>query len=530
MNRQSTTAQRGSSRWATTVAESTRVVCAILLVRIRRPHTTMSRYSPSNLPAPEGCRARRRPGVCGAGVGSRSEHRGRSRHGGGGGAKPGGSRVANDARGPRIRRARAAERRRACAVNRVPRRVPTTSRCSSRSGRSTRSRTRLSCTSRAETTSRRAIGFASWWTRTTTAARRTQFAVNPDGVKQDRYWFNDSNSDISWDAVWDVTVSRDSQGWLAEFRIPSSQLRFTPSDTNTFGFAVVRDVGRLRATSTWPLLARSAERLCVVIRRAGRGDDRPRAAKRLELTPYTVASLTRQPASGNPLIDSASAGTSFGVDMKDALTPGLTLTASLNPDFGQVEADPATVNLSAFETFFNERRPFFVEGSGNFRFDADCYDGCNNLFYSRRIGRSPHATLTPPADPVIYTDMLAQTTILGAAKLTGRIPDVIRSRRRARRDAGGVRRRVCPRTPRWCVAPAGGTAHQLFGGARTSRIPEPVCTWAPLPRPSTAARTVRRRCPITRWRAARTSTGGWPAATASPGSSKAAASAERRPR
>ena len=77
------------------------------------------------------------------------------------------------------------------------------------------------------------------------------------------------------------------------------------------------------------------------------------------------------------------------MDMKYALTPGLTFTATVNPDFGQVEADPAVVNLSAFETFFNEQRPFFVEGSGNFRFDADCYDGCNNLFYSRRIGRAP---------------------------------------------------------------------------------------------------------------------------------------------
>jgi hypothetical protein len=139
-----------------------------------------------------------------------------------------------------------------------------------------------------------------------------------------------------------------------------------------------------------------------------------RAAKRLEFTPYTVASLTRQTVSGNPLVDSAAAGASFGVDMKYALTSGLTLTASINPDFGQVEADPANVNLSAFETFFAERRPFFVEGSGNFRFDADCYDGCNNLFYSRRVGRSPHGG-TLPTGPAVYTDAPLQTTILGAA-------------------------------------------------------------------------------------------------------------------
>ena len=107
--------------------------------------------------------------------------------------------------------------------------------------------------------------------------------------------------------------------------------------------------------------------------------------------------------------------------MRYAVTPGLTLNATVNPDFGQVEADPAVVNLSAFETFFNERRPFFVEGSGNFRFDADCYDGCNNLFYSRRIGRAPQGTGSLPSGDGIYTDSPTQSTILGAAKLTGRV-------------------------------------------------------------------------------------------------------------
>jgi hypothetical protein len=90
--------------------------------------------------------------------------------------------------------------------------------------------------------------------------RRTayDFAVNPSGVKADRYWFNDTNRDDSWDAVWDVSVSRDPQGWTAEFRIPFSQLRFNPSAASTFGFAVSRQIGRLNETSTWPLLSRSA--------------------------------------------------------------------------------------------------------------------------------------------------------------------------------------------------------------------------------------------------------------------------------
>ena len=252
--------------------------------------------------------------------------------------------------------------------------------------------------------------------------RRTayEFSVNPDGVKQDRYWFNDTNNDVSWDAVWDVTVSRDRLGWAAEFRIPFSQLRFAPADLNTFGFAVSRDVGRLKETYTWPLLARSANGYVSSFGELA-GVATGGTPKRLELSPYTVASLTKQPSGSNPLVKSSAAAAALGVDLKYALTSGLTLTATINPDFGQVEADPATVNLSAFETFFAERRPFFVEGSGNFRFDADCYDGCNNMFYSRRIGRRPQGTGSLPSGDGVYTDSPAQTTILGAAKLTGRM-------------------------------------------------------------------------------------------------------------
>ena len=106
--------------------------------------------------------------------------------------------------------------------------------------------------------------------------------------------------------------------------------------------------------------------------------------------------------------------------MKYALTPGLTLTATVNPDFGQVEADPAVVNLTSFETFYQERRPFFVEGSGNLRFDLDCNDGaCTGLFYSRRIGRQPRGY--PDVPDGGFVSVPAQTTILGAAKLTGRV-------------------------------------------------------------------------------------------------------------
>jgi uncharacterized protein DUF5916/cellulose/xylan binding protein with CBM9 domain len=253
--------------------------------------------------------------------------------------------------------------------------------------------------------------------------RRTayEFGVNPSGVKRDRYWFNDNNSDDSWDAIWDVSVTRDAAGWAAEFRIPFSQLRFTPGGSSTFGFAVKRQIGRLNETSTWPLLARSANGYVSSFGELG-GLTMSSTPKKLELMPYTVADLTRQRPGGNPLVDGTQPGASFGLDAKYALTPGLTLTTTVNPDFGQVEADPAVVNLTAFETFFTERRPFFVEGSGTFNFGMDCNDGaCTGLFYSRRIGRAPQGVDDLPSGDRIYTDAPGQTTIVGAGKLTGRV-------------------------------------------------------------------------------------------------------------
>jgi hypothetical protein len=252
--------------------------------------------------------------------------------------------------------------------------------------------------------------------------RRTafEFAVNPDGVKQDRYWTNDTNSDDSWDAVWDVKVTRDRTGWSAEFRIPFSQLRFTKSDAMTFGFAVSRSIGRLNETSTWPLLARSANGYVSSFGELG-GVSMRGSPKKLELVPYTLGSLTRQRPGDNPLLATSAGDAAVGLDVKYALTPGLTFTSTFNPDFGQVEADPAVVNLTAFETFFNERRPFFVEGSGMFKFDSDCWDGPCSVFYSRRIGRSPQGLDVLPTGDNVYTEYPAQSTILGAGKLTGRV-------------------------------------------------------------------------------------------------------------
>jgi hypothetical protein len=243
-----------------------------------------------------------------------------------------------------------------------------------------------------------------------------QFSVNPAGVKWDRYWFDDGNNDTSWDAVWDVAVTRMADGWCAEFRIPFSQLRFNDGADRTLGFAVLRDVARTDEIATWPLIARSANGYVSQFG-ALEGVAIGGGAGRLELVPYTVAQLETTPADAdNPLHDPHNPGGAVGLDLRYAVTPALNLTATLNPDFGQVEADPATVNLSAFETFFREQRPFFVEGSGTYQFDLG---NGNQLFYSRRIGRAPQGS--PDVEDDGFSVEPRNTTILGAAKLTGRV-------------------------------------------------------------------------------------------------------------
>jgi hypothetical protein len=242
-----------------------------------------------------------------------------------------------------------------------------------------------------------------------------QFAVNPAGVKRDFYVSNDSNEDDSWDAVWDVATAIDSLGWVAEFRIPFSQMRFANTKEHTFGLMIVRDIARTGARISWPLYHRERQGY---VSQSGEinGISGIGSPSRLEIAPYVVTkNETRPTESSYDHPQSFSAG----ADVKYALSSNLTLNATINPDFGQVEADPSVLNLSAFEQFFEERRPFFLEGSGIFHFNTSCGDidsGCTGLFYSRRIGRSPQLA-------GLYGDnkSATNTTILGASKLTGRL-------------------------------------------------------------------------------------------------------------
>lgn len=244
--------------------------------------------------------------------------------------------------------------------------------------------------------------------------RRTgfEFRVNPVGAKGDVAIYNDGQEDSAWDAIWDAVTRIDSAGWTAEYRIPFSQLRFPRGDELTFGFMVWRELQRSTSQETWPLYRQSQPGFVSQFGelRGLRGLASPR---RSELTPYVLTQ-------NEPTPDGRQQRLTVGGDLRYALTSNLQLNATINPDFGQVEADPAELNLSAFETFFSERRPFFVAGSGIFDFRVNCFIvvDCGtgeSLFYSRRIGRAP-------ALAGIYGDASTPTAtrILGAAKLTGR--------------------------------------------------------------------------------------------------------------
>jgi Domain of unknown function (DUF5916)/Carbohydrate family 9 binding domain-like len=255
--------------------------------------------------------------------------------------------------------------------------------------------------------------------------RRTsfRFSVNPRGVQKDVLEFDDNKGeDLNWDAVWQVATAIDSLGWTAEYRIPFSQLRFggmPKGAERLWGIQIMRDVARRNERDSWspwkltdPGFVSLEGDLAGIL-------DIP-TPRRLEVMPYVSAKLTRAPGDpANPFYRANDMKPSTGVDLKYGLPSGLTLTATANPDFGQVEVDPAVVNLSAYETFFPEKRPFFVEGANIFNIGSinggPSY-GNQQIFYSRRIGRPPQRF----ADGQ-FVDAPNATTILGAGKLTGKV-------------------------------------------------------------------------------------------------------------
>ena len=236
------------------------------------------------------------------------------------------------------------------------------------------------------------------------------FEINPSGVRRDQTR-SASGEDDSWDPVWEAEARIDEEGWTAEIRIPFSQLRFNPALEQVWGIQIERQIARRAEFSVFSFTPTTQPG---GIPRFGHleGLRELRTGKRLEVLPYTVARGESIDRRGNPFREKQETGVAVGADLKYRLTSDLTVDVTVNPDFGQVEVDPAQVNLTAIETLFTEKRPFFVEGSEIFNFGAG---GGNNVFYSRRIGRAPQL---PP--PTSQRDVADATRILGAAKLSGR--------------------------------------------------------------------------------------------------------------
>lgn len=247
---------------------------------------------------------------------------------------------------------------------------------------------------------------------------RTAFSLdlNPAGVQRDAVKSMGSGGqeqdDMSWDAVWDAKATVDAGGWTAEYRIPFSQLRFRDAPEQVWGIQLERVIGRRREYAVLSFTPKSEPGgIPTYANLVGLKGIEP--GNRLEILPYAVTKSSHVDPGPNPFRDRSENTASAGLDLLYRVTSELTLNATFNPDFGQVEADPAVVNLTTYETRYDEKRPFFVEGGEIFDFGRNTSGG--QLFYSRRIGRTPQ--LRPPTPEADVPDV---TTILGATKFSGK--------------------------------------------------------------------------------------------------------------
>jgi len=248
------------------------------------------------------------------------------------------------------------------------------------------------------------------------------FMVNASGVKNDGFFSEDGeNFDESWDPIWEVKTKINAEGWNAEMKIPLSQLRFGNQVKQVWGLQVARSIYRTEEIVLWKHIERDASGW---VSHYGEmhGIEHLKPKRQVEIAPFTVVkSESYEEEEGNPYADGSDFGFDAGVDGKIGLTNDLILDFAINPDFGQVEADPSEVNLSAFETFFEEKRPFFIEGNNitNFQLTpGDSPFSSDKLFYSRRIGRSP--SYYPDLEDDEFIDWKSHTRILGAFKVTGK--------------------------------------------------------------------------------------------------------------
>lgn len=279
------------------------------------------------------------------------------------------------------------------------------------------------------------------------------FAATAAGVKGDVFESNNGgNEDDSWNPIWFLKTQVDEQGWTAEMRIPLSQLKFGSGQNQVWGLQIMRRLFREEERSVWQRLPVDAPGFISEFGELdGLRDLEPQG--QLEIQPYTVAKeKTYEPEAGNPFRDGNDMELTGGLDAKIGITNDLTLDLTLNPDFGQVEADPSAIALDGYQIFFQEQRPFFVENKNIFNYPVSPSEAGNtfdsdNVFYSRRIGRSPQGYPATVAGE--YVDQPATTPILGAAKFSGKtqggwsvgLLESVTARRSAEIDLGGSRRK-----------------------------------------------------------------------------------------
>ena len=277
-----------------------------------------------------------------------------------------------------------------------------------------------------------------------------QFWVNPANTIMDAALSNDVNDDTSWDGIWESKAALNGDGWIVEMRIPYHQIRFAPKDEYVWGVNFKRVIKRKNETVSFAWVPKDeAAFVSKFARLEGIAGISP--GTHVEIMPYlTGQTQFRQEEPGNPFERGHKLLGNGGVDFKLGLKGNLTLDATVNPDFGQVEVDPAVLNLSAYETFYEEKRPFFIEnasiftgfGRGGVYLNAGMNWPDPRFFYSRRIGRAPQGYVTEPG----YVDLPDRSTILGAAKITGKLGgwnigfiNALTSREFARIDQTGVR-------------------------------------------------------------------------------------------
>ncbi|HHE37320.1 MAG TPA: hypothetical protein ENL20_01965, partial [Candidatus Cloacimonetes bacterium] len=248
------------------------------------------------------------------------------------------------------------------------------------------------------------------------------FTLSVSGVRGDEFISDDGdNWDTSWNPIWYGKTNIDEQGWTAEMKIPLNQLRYSDKEEQIWGIEVTRRIHREEERSVWQLITQD-EPGWVSNFGELRGIKGIKPQRHIELLPYLVGKLERFEADKNdPFYDGSSESFNIGLDGKIGITTDLTLDMTINPDFGQVEADPSEINLTEFETYFSEKRPFFIEGNNilDYQLTSAITGGdfvSDNLFYSRRIGRKPQYY----PDNYDFIEMPENSTILGAFKLSGK--------------------------------------------------------------------------------------------------------------